>query len=30
MFWLDIIQLGRYDEVNDVVLCPVPEQPVNP
>ena len=26
-FWLDILQLGTYDEVNDVVTCPVPEQP---
>lgn len=26
-FWLDILQLGAYDEVNDVVTCPVPEQP---
>ena len=26
-FWLDIIQLGRYDPDNDVVLCAIPQQP---
>ena len=27
-FWLGIVRPGYYDAVNDVVLCPSPEQPI--
>ena len=28
MFWINIVMQGTYDIVNDIILCPTPEQPV--